>query len=53
MSLLKHFLKEERGASLIEYSVLIGIISGLVIVIIAAVAAYMEGSWNTLNNELS
>lgn len=48
MSKNKSLLCDERGASMVEYSILIGIITAATIVSIIAVGAYVQGAWSTL-----
>ncbi len=54
---LKHaivrFRKDEKGAALIEYSVLIGIITATVIALVISVGAWVNGEWSALNTELN
>jgi pilus assembly protein Flp/PilA len=50
-----HFARfrcEESGAAMVEYSVLIGIITGVVIASVAIVGTYVEGAWSTLTTAL-
>jgi pilus assembly protein Flp/PilA len=47
------FVRDEDGASLIEYSILIGLIAALVIAIIAAVGGWIQNQWSTLNTALT
>lgn len=48
--LLAHKLRDDvRGASLIEYSILIGLITAAVIVTIVAVGGKVTGAWGDLN----
>ena len=54
MSIAANFFKQlksdEDGASLVEYTVLLGIILIAVFAIIAAVASWINTQWSTLNN---
>ncbi len=45
--------RDEGGASLVEYSVLIGLITVATIALIIAVGGWVEGEWNELNTELA
>ena len=45
----RRFAKDEKGAALIEYSILIGIITAGVIVLVIAVGAWVTGKWASLN----
>ena len=53
---LKHaivrFRKDEKGAALIEYSVLIGIITATVIALVISVGTWVNGEWAALDAEL-
>ena len=44
--------KDEAGASLLEYSVLVGLIVAGVVVTITAVGGWIGGRWSLLNNVL-
>ena len=54
---LKHaivrFRKDEKGAALIEYSVLIGIITATVIALVITVGGWVNEQWTTLDTELA
>lgn len=47
---VKSFRKDEEGASLVEYSILIGLISAAVIGSIIVVKGKVTGSWATIEN---
>jgi pilus assembly protein Flp/PilA len=46
------FRKDESGAALIEYSVLIGLITAAVIATVILVGTWVTGEWSTLNAAL-
>lgn len=48
----RRFRSEEEGAALIEYSVLIGIITAASIAMIILVAGWVTGEWTDLNTTL-
>ncbi len=50
---LKSFLAADEGASLIEYSILIGLITALVVAIIFVIATALGFRWENLNTALS
>jgi pilus assembly protein Flp/PilA len=52
-NLLSRFLKESDGASLVEYSILIGLISATVLLVILAVSSFIEMRWTNLNSALT
>ena len=43
---------DERGASLLEYSILIGLITAGVVTTILGVGSWVSGKWNTLSTNL-
>jgi pilus assembly protein Flp/PilA len=49
MSKIKALLREERGASMVEYSILIGIITAATIATIVLVGGKVTTAWTTLN----
>ena len=49
-SVLRRFVKDESGASLIEYSILIGLITVLVIALISGVGEWVNSQWQTLTD---
>lgn len=51
--LAKRFLASEDGASLIEYSILIGLITAVILAIILAIGTWMGNAWQTLNANLT
>ena len=52
-NLFKRLRRDEDGASLIEYTVLLGILVVAVIATIVAVGGWVNGKWTALNNQLS
>jgi pilus assembly protein Flp/PilA len=51
--LIRRFGQDEEGASLIEYTVLLGILLVAVIATIGAVGTWINGKWHTLQQQLS
>jgi pilus assembly protein Flp/PilA len=49
---IKQLQKDEDGAALIEYTVLLAILLVAVIAIIGAVGTWINGEWATLNTSL-
>ena len=47
------FLNDERGAALIEYSILIGLIAVAVITAITAIGGWITTQWTTLNTNVN
>ena len=52
LSVFKKLGKDEDGAALIEYTVLLGILLVAVIVVIGAVGTWVNGEWTALNTKL-
>jgi Flp pilus assembly pilin Flp len=48
LALIKRFAREERGASLVEYSVLVGIITAAVVGAIALLSAEIQLALSTV-----
>jgi pilus assembly protein Flp/PilA len=46
-------LKDESGASLLEYSILIGLITGGVVAIVAGAGTWVVGRWTALKTALA
>ena len=51
--LFMQFLKEEDGATMVEYAILVALISVAAIVIIAAVGSQVDGSFNQVSTKLT
>lgn len=47
---VRDLLKNKSGAAMIEYSILIGLITAAVIATIVIVGGKVTNAWNTLNN---
>lgn len=47
------FKRNESGATLIEYSLLIGLITVLAVVAVGAVGTWVQGQWTTLDGTLN
>ena len=52
-NLLRQLAKDEEGAALIEYTVLLGIMLVAVIATIVAVGSWVNGKWTSLNSNLA
>ncbi len=52
-NLIKQLQKDEEGAALIEYTVLLGILLVAVIVTIGLVGAWINKEWTALQGQLS
>ena len=52
IQLLKRLAKDEDGAALLEYTVLLGILLVAVIATITLVGAWISGQWTALNGAL-
>ncbi|MEI9406354.1 Flp family type IVb pilin [Mesorhizobium argentiipisi] len=53
MTMTRQFRDDENGAAMVEYSVLIGIITAAAIAIILAVGTFVTGAWSTLCTALA
>ena len=52
MELIKRLWKEEEGQGLVEYAILIGIIVVGVVAVVLAIGTWVQGRFDTLNEEL-
>jgi pilus assembly protein Flp/PilA len=52
IQLLKRLAKDEDGAALLEYTVLLGILLVAVIATITLVGTWISGQWTALNSAL-
>ena len=52
MTMTRQFRDDENGAAMVEYSILIGIITAAVIAIIIGVGIYVKDQWTTLCTNL-
>jgi pilus assembly protein Flp/PilA len=52
-NLVRRLAKEEEGAALIEYTVLLGILVVAVIATIVAVGVWVNGKWHALQVQLT
>ena len=53
VNLIKQLKRDENGASLIEYTVLLAILLVAVIAVIAGVGGWILNQWSTLNTALT
>ena len=53
VKLVRRLAKDQKGAALIEYTVLLGILVVAVIALIVAVGNWVNGKWSTLQSQLS
>jgi len=51
--LIRKLKKDDEGAALIEYTVLLGILLVAVISIIIAVGVWVNGKWSALNTAIN
>ncbi len=49
MTHLKRLFRDDRGASMVEYSILVGIITAASIGLIASTGGKVTGAWTTLD----
>ncbi|QKD04364.1 Flp family type IVb pilin [Mesorhizobium loti] len=52
MTMTRQFRDDENGAAMVEYSILIGIITVAAIAAIGVVGGYVSGKWTTLSTTL-
>lgn len=52
LDIAKSFRDDDNGAAMVEYSILIGIITAAVIAIIIGVGIYVKDQWTTLCTNL-
>jgi pilus assembly protein Flp/PilA len=53
LTLVRRLAKDEDGAALIEYTVLLGVLLVAVIAVIGSVGAWIGGQWSSLCKALS
>lgn len=53
MTMARQFRDDENGAAMIEYTVLLGVITVAVIATIVLVATWVTGRWTALNTALT
>ncbi|RUW34586.1 MULTISPECIES: Flp family type IVb pilin [unclassified Mesorhizobium] len=53
MTLARQFRDDENGAAMVEYTILLGIITVAVIATIVLVGNWVVGRWTTLNTALA
>jgi pilus assembly protein Flp/PilA len=53
LTLVRRLGKDEDGASLVEYTVLLGLLLVAVIAVIGSVGVWIGGQWSTLCKSLS
>ena len=49
---LDRFAADESGATMVEYTILIGLITAVAIALIAAVGQWVKSAWTTVNSTL-
>ncbi|TPN89357.1 Flp family type IVb pilin [Mesorhizobium sp. CU2] len=52
MTMARQFRDDENGAAMVEYTVLLGIITVAVIATIITVGGWVSGRWSALNSAL-
>ncbi|MDF3214364.1 Flp family type IVb pilin [Mesorhizobium sp. M7A.F.Ca.CA.001.09.2.1] len=53
MTMTRQFRDDENGAAMVEYTVLLGIITVAVIATVALVGTWVSTEWTTLNTTLN
>jgi pilus assembly protein Flp/PilA len=52
LNLIKKFVKEEEGATMVEYGLMVALIAVVLIVAVTAVGTNLEGLFNTVATEV-
>lgn len=52
LDIARRFRDDEDGAAMVEYTILLGIITAAVILMVIAVGGWINGEWTFLNNTL-
>ena len=50
---MDRFLADESGATMVEYTILIGLITVVAIALIAAVGQWVKNAWTAVNSALA
>lgn len=50
--LLKRFVREEEGATMVEYGILVALIAAVVIVVVASIGEEVNTGFETVESEL-
>jgi len=50
---VRKFVKDEKGAAMIEYSVLIGLVTAAVIGVVISVGDWVNTQWSDLNTKIN
>ncbi|BAV50564.1 pilin subunit [Mesorhizobium loti] len=53
MTMTRQFRDDENGAAMVEYTILLGIITVAVIATIITVGTWVAGRWTTLSTQLA
>ncbi|TPK76928.1 Flp family type IVb pilin [Mesorhizobium sp. B2-4-18] len=53
MTMTRQFRDDENGAAMVEYTVLLGIITVAVIATVVLVGTWVSGKWTALNTNLT
>lgn len=52
VALVKSFTRDERGASLLEYTILLGLITAISVAMVTGVGNWVAGRWTALQTAL-
>jgi len=52
-NLMKRFVRDDQGQDLIEYAILIGLITVGVVAIVATIGTWVNGQFSQLNSDLA
>ncbi|NBC97290.1 MAG: Flp family type IVb pilin [Deinococcus-Thermus bacterium] len=48
LKVLRHLIRKDDGASMVEYTVLLGLVLAVTIGTISAIGGHIEGAWNAV-----
>lgn len=52
-SLFQKFLRDESGATMVEYGVMIALIAAIAVATVAILGGYVDGAFDTVNDALA
>jgi len=52
LNLIKRFVKEEEGATMVEYGVMVALIAAVCIVVVAAIGVKIDAAFDVVDGQL-
>jgi pilus assembly protein Flp/PilA len=52
-ALIKRFAREERGASMVEYAILVGLVTGAIVAVIGLMSGTINDIFTNINTSLT